>query len=137
MRYKYSICYPENPSIEYHEQILDGREMEELVSSYPWKTELEKLISLDHNDVQYNPSLDIQNVDDNHSFCLTAEGDPDSYSFSVWYNRPVKKNVMFGLLGEKEVFGVIDKNFPKDDALMLFHKFLNKEYTFIEEQMKK
>ena len=91
---------------------------------------------IDESKICYSPSLDFKNIDDNHSFCLTAEGEPLSYSFSVWYNRPIKKKVLFGLLGEKDKLEVIDKHFKKEKAIELLNRFLRKEYKSIEQEMK-
>lgn len=137
MRYNYSICHPEKGDIEYPEVILTAADVKHIALNYPWKSELQKMNNLDLDKVHYNPSLDFINQNNHYSFCLTAEGDPDNFSFSVWYNRPKMKKVLFGLLGEKEKFEVIDKPFSKEDAFRLLDKFLMNAYQSIENEMNK
>lgn len=135
MKYNYSICYPDQSEMEYPEKILSAQEVKKIALNYPWESELQKLKEIDWNKVHYNPSLDFKCVDDNYSFCLTAEGEPEDYSFSVWYNRPIMKKVLFGLLGEKEKFVIIDKRFSKEASFQLLDKFLAKDYKTIETEM--
>ncbi|MCE7995222.1 MAG: hypothetical protein HEP71_24805 [Roseivirga sp.] len=133
--YSYSICYPDKAEIEYPGKRLSGKEVIELVSSYPWVDQLKKLESIPYADVHYNPSIDFKNVDDNHSFCLTAEGEPDAERFSVWYAKPVVKKTWFGL-SEKEVMDVVDKNFSKEDSFRLLDGFLKQNYDLLEKEIK-
>lgn len=135
MKFKYSICYPDKSEIEYPDKILTAEQVKETALNYPWKSELQKLKTMNTDDIHYNPSLDFKNQNDNFSFCLTAEGDPEDYSFSIWYNRPIMKKVLFGLMGEKEKFEVIDKWFSKEEAFKILDKFLAKDYKSIEKEM--
>lgn len=136
MYYKHSICRPESPEIEYPEKKLTAEQVREIARKYPWKQELQKLKTLPPDEINYSPSVDFINLQDNHSFCLTAEGEPEEYLFSVWYKRPVLKKVLFGLLGEREKMGVIDKSFSIDGAFRLLEKFLKQDYDSIEREMK-
>lgn len=137
MEYKYSICHPNKYEIEYPEQILSSEQVREKAITYPWKSELQKMKMMKSSEIHYNPSLDFNNLKDNYSFCLTVEGEPEDYSFSVWYNRPILKKVLFGWLGEKEKFEVIDKWFTREDSFKLLDQFLAKDYQFIEKEMNK
>jgi hypothetical protein len=136
MNYKYSICHIDKSEIEYKNETIDKEQILDIVINYPWSEELKRMQEIDESKICYSPSLDFKNIDDNHSFCLTAEGEPLNYSFSVWYNRPIKKKVMFGLMGEKEKLEVIDKHFEKVKAIELLKRFLAKEYKSIEQEMK-
>lgn len=132
MYYKHSICHPENPEIEYPDKKLTAEQVREIARKYPWKQELQKLKTLPPDKINYSPSVDFTNVQDHHSLCLTAEGEPDNFRFSVFYNRPVKRKVLFGLLGEKVVMEVIDKPFNVQGAFRLLELFLKQEYGSIE-----
>lgn len=137
MHYKHSICHPENPEIEYPYKELTTEQVRETARHYPWKQELQKLKTMPPEVINYSPSLDFTNLQDNHSLCLTAEGDPEEYAFSVWYKRPVMRKVLFGLLGEREKMEVIDKLFSVDGAFRLLELFLRQEYNSIEKELKK
>jgi hypothetical protein len=135
MSYKCSICYPDKAEIEYPEEILSAEQVKQIALKYGWESELQKLETIPYDQVNYNPSIDFTNQDDNHSFCLTAEGKPDNFSFSVWYNRPKMKKVFFGLMGEKEKLEVIDKRFSKEEAYELLDKYLSADYKSVEHEM--
>ncbi|MCK6691995.1 MAG: hypothetical protein L6Q97_07820 [Thermoanaerobaculia bacterium] len=132
MYYKHSICHPENSEIEYPDKKLSAEQVREIARNYPWKQELQKLKTLPPDEINYSPSVDFTNLQDHHSLCLTAEGEPDDFRFSVFYNRPVKRKVLFGLLGEKVVMDVIDKPFKVQGAFRLLELFLKQEYGSIE-----
>lgn len=136
MNYRYSICHIDKPEIEYRNKTINKNQVLNIVNIYPWSEELNRMKEIDEDKICYSPSLDFKNIDDNHSFCLTAEGDPLDYTFSVWYNRPIKKKVLFGLMGEKEKLEVIDKHFEKEKAIELLNRFLATEYKSVEQQMK-
>lgn len=135
MSYTCTICYPEKSEIEHPGEVLSTEQVKYIASNYPWRSELQKLNRMPFEEVCYNPSLDFTNQEDNHSFCLTAEGEPEDFSFSVWYNRPKMKKVFFGLLGEREKLEVIDKSFSKENAFKLLDKFLAKDYQSVEQEM--
>jgi hypothetical protein len=134
--YSYSICYPEKEEIEFPDKRLTGEEVLEFVSSYPWVDELKKLESIPFEEVNYNPSLDFKNLDDNYSFCLTAEGKPGAEKFAVWFNRKITYRPLFGLLGEKTKFEVIDRQFEVKESIELLKHFLRQDYDIIEKAIK-
>lgn len=135
MKYKYSICHPDKEEIEYSTQILSASDVKKIAESYPWEQELMKLARLKPEEVCYNPSLDFTNLDNSYSFCLTVEGMPTDYSFSVWYNRPKSIKPFFGLFGKRVKFKVIDKRFTIKESFELLNRFLNNDYQFIENKM--
>jgi hypothetical protein len=136
MPFKYSICHVDKPNIEYPKNILTAEEVKEIVHNYSWKKELKKLQSISPNQGYYSPSLDFTNLANNYSFCLSAGGeDPENFSFYIWYNRKVKKKILFGLLGEKDRFDLIDKWFTEEAGYLLLDNFLSDNYELIEKLM--
>ncbi|TBN04045.1 hypothetical protein EYD45_08520 [Hyunsoonleella flava] len=136
MNYKYSICHPDKPEIEYIDTLLNEEEVLEIAGSYPWVQQLELLHSLKDGDVCYNPSLDFVNESNKFSLGLTAQMANKSLEFSLWYNRKVQKNVLFGLLGKKVTMDVIDKwGFSKNEALSYLKIFLNRDFNKLEKLM--
>ncbi|WNJ20336.1 hypothetical protein [Pontibacter sp. G13] len=132
MTYRYSICYPDNEDIEYHDTPISGTEVLELAQNYPWIEQL-KLLELT-DEVHYSPSLDFISNENERSFCLTAIYDKNNnLEFSLWYNRPEKVKVLFGLLGEKERMIVDDKwGFSLQQALTYLDYFVNENYALVE-----
>ena len=139
MLYKYSICYPDKKDIEYINKPITAEEVLNIAKSYPWLEQLQLTKTLNQNKIYYNPSLDFNCIEDGKSFCLTAGyNDNDHLEFSLWYNRPKKVKVLFGLFGEKEKLVVDDYwSFDFGKAIEYLEYFVNREYQIIEELYKK
>ncbi len=136
MPFKYSICHVDKPNIEYPKEILTTAEVREIALRYPWKEELKKLNSMNLDQGYFSPSLDFTNLKNDYSFCLSAGGeDPENFSFYVWYKRKIKKKILFGLLGEKDGFDLIDKWFSEEAGYLLLDNFLSDNYEPIEKLM--
>ncbi len=139
MTFKYSICHPEKEDIEYKNSPISEKEVLEITKNYPWLEKLKFSDTLKQKNVHYNPSLDFTNIENGKSFCLTAGYDKNGkLEFSLWYNRPKKVKVIFGLLGEKEKMVVDDfwsLNFDK--SLKYLEYFVNGNYSSIEKLYKK
>jgi len=139
MSYKYSICYPDKEEIEYRNNPISADEVLNIAKNYPWLEQLKFSDSLDQNKVYYSPSLDFNCIEDGKSFCLTANyNDKEQLEFSLWFNRPKKVKVLFGLLGEKEKVVVDDVwSFDFNKAIKYLEHFVNRKYQIIEELYKK
>lgn len=113
MTYTYSICHPEKENIEHRNTPISGNEVLEIAKNYPWIEKLRFSVSLDPHGIYYNPSLDFTCIENDNSFCLTADYDEnENLEFSLWYNRTKKVKILFGLMGEKEkrllmIFGLL------------------------------
>ena len=139
MTYKYSICHPEKPDIEYKNDPISGKNVMEISKNYPWIEKLKFSDSLNQEDIHYSPSLDFTCIENGKSFGLTAHYDKDqNLEFSLWFNRPKKVKVLFGLLGEKEKM-IVDDIWSIDfkKSMKYLEHFINENYTLIEELYKK
>ena len=128
MKFKYSICHPNNSKIEYKNSIISAEEVLKIAKNYPWIDQLN--LKGEH----YNPSLDFTNIKNNQSFCLTAEfNDKNELEFSLWYNRLKKVKIFFGLFGEKEKMVVDDVwFFSKNESIKYLEYFVNGNYSLLE-----
>ena len=139
MTYKYSICHPEKPDIEYKNDPISGKNVIGISKNYPWIEKLKFSDSLNQEDIHYSPSLDFTCIENGKSFGLTAHYDKDqNLEFSLWFNRPKKVKVLFGLLGEKEKM-IVDDIWSIDfkKSMIYLEHFINENYTLIEELYKK
>ncbi|WP_431166302.1 hypothetical protein [Tenacibaculum halocynthiae] len=139
MTYKYSICYPEKENIEYRNTPLSGSEVIQIAENYPWIDKLNLIRSLKEKDVYFNPALDFTCIEKGTSFCLTANFDKNqALEFSLWYTRPKKVKVLFGLLGEKEKMVVDDIwSISFNKSLKYLEHFIKGDDLLIEELYKK
>jgi hypothetical protein len=134
MTYKYSICYPDRKEIEYKNNLISANEALVIAKNHPWIEQLELLKNLNQDKICYNPSIDYSSTKNRKSFCLTANyNDDNKLEFSLWYNRPKKIKVLFGLLGEKEKM-IVDDIWKIDfeKAIKYLEYFLNEKYDIIE-----
>lgn len=134
MSYTYSICYPNKAKIEYRTTIISSDEVLNIAKNYPWLEQLNLLEKLDGNDVCFNPSLDFTSTKDGKSFGLTANySESKQLEFSLWYNRPKRVKVLFGLLGTKEKMDVGDVwHIDFETALKYLKHFLDGEFEIVE-----
>lgn len=139
MTFKYSICHPDNPNIEYKNQLISGEEVLEIAKNYPWIEKLDFMETLDPSKTHFNPSLDFNCTNNGQGFALTAMYDKQkNLDFSLWYNRPKKIKVLFGLLGESEKIVVDDYwSLDLDKSLKFLEHFVKGEYNAIEDLYKK
>jgi len=139
MTYQYSICHPDKEEIEYRNNPISSNEVINIAKNYPWLDQLKFSETLDQNNLYYSPSLDFNCIEDGKSFCLTAHyNDNKELEFSLWYNRPKRIKVLFGLLGEKEKMVVDDVwSFDINKALQYLEHFVDRKYQIIEELYKK
>ena len=135
MTYKYSICHPKKENIEYVNSPISENEVLEIAKNYPWIEKLKFSDSLDPENIHYNPSIDFTCIENEKSFCLTANYDENkNLEFSLWYNRPKKVKVLFGLFGEKEKKVVDDVwSINLEKSLKYLEHFVNGNYALIEE----
>lgn len=135
MNFKYSICHPNQKKIEYRNEIISAKEVMIIAKNYPWKEQLQLSDSLDKGSVYYNPSLDFTCLSNEKSFGLTADFNKNKgIEFSLWYKRPKKVKILFGLLGTKEIMSVDDiwsVNF--DESLKYLEYFVTANYAGVEE----
>lgn len=139
MTFKYSIYHPEKENIEYKNTSISGNKVLEITRNYPWIEKLNLSNSLNQEDIHYSPSLDFTCIENGKSFCLTANYDKNNnLEFSLWYNRPKKVKILFGLLGEKEKMIVDDIwSISFDKSLKYLEHFVSGNYLSIEELYKK
>lgn len=136
MNYTYSICHPDKPKIEHPSQVLSTKEVSEMIASYSWLEILKLMENIDNDKIYYSPSLDFKNQKDSYSLGITATLENGKPEFSLWYNRPITKRSLFGLLAPKTKMEVIDKwGFTIEQALKYYSLFLNQEYKRLEELM--
>lgn len=133
MKYKYSICHPDQPKIEYSHIELNSEEVIELIKNYSWLEILKSMDNIPDDYIYYSPSLDFKCVSEERSLGITATLENGKPEFSLWYSRPVKFRPLFGLLSEKTKTKLTDKwDLNLNQALGFYRVFLNKEYEKLE-----
>ncbi|MBG43839.1 MAG: hypothetical protein CL530_07710 [Aequorivita sp.] len=134
MTFTYSICHPQREELEYKNEPLTRHQVLDIAKNYPWQSQMKIVEALPPEKLCYNPSLDFTCTDNKKSFCLTANYDKDkNIEFSLWYNRPKKVKILFGLLGEKEKMRVDDVwSVSFNKSMEYLEHFVNGNYKLIE-----
>lgn len=132
MTFNYSICHPDKELIEYPTELIDAQKAIELAKTYPWKEQLQLCDELPDAKIYYSPSLDFKNTQGKSSFGITADELDNSGvpKFSLWYSRPIKVRLLFGLLGQTERMLTSNlSSYTLEEALQYLKYFLdgNKE----------
>lgn len=137
MTFKYSVCSPNLKEIKYFNNPISGKEVLETAKNHNWIEELNLSETLGEK-AHFNPSLDFTCIEKNRSFCLTANfSSKKELEFSLWYNRPKKVKVFFGLFGETEKIVVDDTwGFSLENALEYLQHFVDGNYLFIQKLYK-
>ncbi|WP_107038650.1 hypothetical protein [Brumimicrobium mesophilum] len=138
MTFKHSNCYPDKENIEYPSTVLDTQQVLELFKKHPWKEQNELCLKLPEEKIHFSPSIGFTNTNSKHGLELTAHEDDGKLSFSLWFNRPKKVKVLFGILGEYERMQVDDVwGFNLDESILYLTHFVNGNYSVIEELYKR
>jgi DNA polymerase III epsilon subunit-like protein len=134
MTFNYSICHPNKRAIEYRNDAISGEDVLKIAQNYPWLEILASMEKIHPDSIYYSPSLDFTCIDNEKSFCLTANyNETNNLEFSLWYNRPKTVNILFGLLGKKEKMVVDDIwSIDFEKALHYLEHFVNGNYDVIE-----
>lgn len=134
MTFNYTICYPDREKIELKDAPISGDEVLEIARNYQWLEQLQLLNTLDFDKVHYNPSLEFIHINNQRAFTLTANyNDQMNLEFSLWYKRPKKVKVLFGLLGETEKMKVDEAwSYSLEKSIEYLELFTSGNYRMIE-----
>jgi hypothetical protein len=134
MRFTYSICHPDQQDIDYRNRPISGQQAVDIARHYPWEEELNRLESLDQEQVYYSPSLNFTSVENGRSLGITVVKDEfNKPLFSLWYDRPKNVKILFGLIGEKERMIVDDVwGFDLEESVQYLKHFVQGNYSPIE-----
>ncbi len=138
MTYKYSICFPDKEKIVYKNEVLSANEALDIARNHAWKEYLVLTENSDINSIYYNPSLDFTCIENGKSFGLTADFNKNKeIEFSLWYKRPQKTKLLFGLLVKEKM--VLDDIWSIDFENSLNHlqHFVSGNYSVLEELFQK
>jgi hypothetical protein len=138
MSFKYTICHPDKQAIEYPSEVLNNQQVIDLAKKYHWKEQIDLCFSLLEEQIFYSPSLEFINTTSKYSLTLTADLIDGEISFALWFNRPKKVKILFGLLGQTERMEVDDVwPFTLDESIKYLEHFLNGNYSIIEKLYQK
>jgi len=96
MNFRASFCDPFKPDIIELGPIQKDKVIDKFETT-PWSDLLQKMEFAKKEEVYYSPSLEIENSDTKHGLAISAVGEPANYEFYIFYKRPKKVKLFFGL----------------------------------------
>jgi hypothetical protein len=96
MNFRASFCDPFNREVIEFGDIPEDHVIDKFENT-PWVDFLEKMQSAKEREIFYSPSLEIENKETKHGLSISAVGTPTEYEFYIFYKRPKKVKVLFGL----------------------------------------
>jgi hypothetical protein len=104
--YKCSICEPLN--VEIIETEISQKEIFDLFERFPWSAYLEKMEIASEKDIQYSPSLQVENNLEKCTITFSAVGISTDFDFYIFFKRRKKRKSLFGL------FSFTDKSYTSE-----------------------
>ncbi len=88
------------------------------------------------NEIYYSPSLEIENKDTKHGLSISAVGDPKNYEFYIFYKRPKKVKIFFGLKEKINSNYMSDKTGQtKQDVLDCLNALLRNDTDYLSSKI--
>src|SRR5690606_38719851 len=105
--YRHSYCEPfKSEVIELGD--VDEREIIERFNQLPWDAIMAKMAEVDEAEIHFSPSLEFEDKVTKHGLTISGVGDKKLEEFYLFYRRPKKVKLLFGLF-ERDV-----KNYETD-----------------------
>lgn len=137
MNFRASFCDPFNPNIIELGNIQKDSIIEKF-ESINWVDYLQKMAMVKENDIYYSPSLEIENKDTKHGLSISAVGYPDNYEFYIFYKRPKKVKIFFGLKEKINDNYLSDKTGQtKQDVLECLNALLRNDTDYLANKIGK
>lgn len=131
MNFRASFCDPFQKEIIELGSIAEDRIIEKF-EGISWAELLRLMSDAKDEDIFYSPSLEIENKDTRHGLVFSAMGDPDNYSFDIFYKRPKKVKSFFGLSEKVKDDYLTDKSgLSKQDAIDCLNALLRNDTDFL------
>jgi hypothetical protein len=89
-----------------------------------WDLYLKKMQGLSDAEIFHSPSLEIENIENQHSLAITAIGDPGDYTFLVFYERPKTVKKFFGLSSKEDPDFISDIDEQDKESVISYLKAL-------------
>lgn len=99
MKFNVSFCDPFSPDIIQ----LGDFSQEQIIPEFEkinWSEYLERMANAEQSEIHYSPSFEIDNPINKNALSISAVGDPNKYEFYIFYKRPKKIKLLFGLIGK-------------------------------------
>lgn len=96
MNYRASFCDP------FQKEIIELGDIskDDIIEKFektPWSDFLMRMGNAQESEIYFSPSLEIENKDTKNALSISAVGYSEKYEFYIFYKRPKKIKLFFGL----------------------------------------
>ena len=135
MNFRASFCDPFEPDIIELGTIEKDKVIEKF-ETIPWTDFLRRMESAKEEEINYSPSLEVENSDTRHGLSISAVGDANKYEFYIFYKRPKKIKIFFGLkekINDDYTSDITGQT--KQDAIDCLNALLRNDTEYLESKM--
>ena len=135
MKFRASFCDPFSPDIVE----LGDISQDEIINKFEninWRDYLERMQNVKENEIHYSPSFEVENKETRHGLDISAVGDPSTYEFYVFYRRPKKVKVLFGLTERRSQNYITEiTGQTKDDVLKCLDALIKDDTEYLSNKI--
>lgn len=116
---------------------LPAEKITEAFENIPWACYLQKMKAADQWAIYYSPSFEIKNKEIRHGLSISALGSPVNFEFYIFYKRPKRIKLFFGLINTIKNDYVTDiTGQTKKDAIQCPEALRKGNLEFLESKVK-
>ena len=131
MKLKASFCDPLKPEVIE----LGDISKDTIIAHFEkidWSEYLQKMAAAKHDEIYYSPSFEVENMENKSGLVISAVGDPSNYEFYIFYKRPKKVKVFFGLIEKfQDNYSTDIQGQTTNDALDCLEAILRNDMDFL------
>ncbi len=101
-----------------------------------WDGYLQKMENAKEEEIHYSPSLEIENIENRTGLAISAVGKPGNYEFYIFYKRPKKVKLFFGLMERlNENYLTDSKGQTKNDVMDCLKALLRNDTEYLAKKI--
>lgn len=132
--FRYRICKPSQPeAVEL--TTIERTDYFFIFNLVPWLKLLSEVneAEVKGKKIYYSPSLEIENKSTKHCLSISIVGNTRQYEFYIFYKRPEKRKILFGLLQMLDEHYLTERtNQTMEDALLAIKALLDNNLPLLK-----
>ncbi|RKQ49107.1 hypothetical protein BXY85_0095 [Roseivirga pacifica] len=132
MNFRASFCDPFNPEIIELGEIEQNKIMESF-EKIPWNDFLDKMKTVNNNEIHYSPSLEVENKENKTGLSVSAI---DGTEWYIFFKRPKMVKKWFGLVEKMDDNYLTDVTGQSiDDVRNCLNALINNDLDYLEKHI--
>ncbi len=98
-----------------------------------WNAYLQKMQQAEQDDIHYSPLLELKNEANGHIISVSAVGEPYQHEFNIFYERPKKVKVFFGLIQQTDQAYMTDITEQNQKSVIdCLNALINNDFEYLD-----